>query len=246
MSAPETMDVAVRGITIRFAVQNPRLRVWAERFEEIEPELLDLIDQMPARTVFFDLGASIGLFSLYAALRRRAHVYAFEPEAQNYATLELNHFLNRQALGEPLNSFNVAVGESAGVGRIHTRVYGAGEHVKILDQPVTQDTKEAFEPAHIQTVLKMPLDRLISEFCLPQPEVMKIDVDGSEGAVLAGARATIQNPVLNTVFIELTDRTQAEEANFLVQNGFRLAAKIPVARLRGGVYPDLFNCTFRR
>ena len=246
MNGPETMDVAVRGTTIRFAVSNPRLRVWAERFEEIEPELLDLIDQMPMHSVFFDLGASIGMFSLYAALRRRAHVYAFEPEAQNYATLELNHFLNRHALGEPLNSFNVAVGESVGVGRIHTRVYGAGEHVKILDQAVTQDTNEAFEPAHVQTVLKMPLDRLIGEFHLPQPAVMKIDVDGSEGAVLAGARETIGNPILNTVFIELTGRTQVDEANFLVQHGFRLAAKIPVVRLRGGVYPDLFNCTFRR
>ncbi len=246
MNDPETMDVAVRGTTIRFAVSNPRLRVWAQRFEEIEPELLDLIDQMPMHSVFFDLGASIGLFSLYAALRRRAHVYAFEPEAQNYATLELNHFLNRHALGEPLNSFNVAIGASAGVGRIHTRVYGAGEHVKILDQPVTQDTNEAFEPVHVQTVLKMPLDRLIGEFHLPQPAVMKIDVDGSEGAVLAGARETIANPILNTVFIELTGRTQVEEANFLVQRGFRLAAKIPVVRLRGGVYPDLFNCTFRR
>ena len=246
MNDPETIDVAVRGTTIRFAVSNPRLRVWAERFEEIEPELLDLIDQMPVNAVFFDLGASIGLFSLYAALRRRAHVYAFEPEAQNYATLELNHFLNRHSLGEPLHSFNVAIGESAGVGRIHTKVYGAGEHVKILDQAVTQDTKETFEPVHIQTVLKMPLDRLIGEFHLPQPAVMKIDVDGSEGAVLAGALRTIGNPVLNTIFIELAGRTQTEEANFLVQNGFHLAAKTPVVRLRGGVYPDLFNCTFRR
>jgi FkbM family methyltransferase len=246
MSAPETIEVTVRGITIRFAALNPRLRVWAERFEEIEPELLDLIDLMPAGAVFFDLGASIGLFSLYAALRRQAQVYAFEPEAQNYGTLELNHFLNRHALGEPLNSFNVAIGESSGVGRIHTRVYGAGEHVKILDQAVTQDTKEAFAPAHIQTVLKMPLDRLIGDFRLPQPAVMKIDVDGSEGAVLAGARATIANPLLHTVFIELTERTQDEEAKFLLENGFRLAAKTPVVRLRGGVYPDLFNCTFRR
>src|ERR1700744_4323948 len=100
----EIMDVAVRGIVIRFAVSNPRLRVWAERFEEIEPELLDLIDGMPEHTVFYDLGASIGLFSLYAALQRQARVYAFEAEAQNYATLELNHFLNRAALREPFSS----------------------------------------------------------------------------------------------------------------------------------------------
>jgi FkbM family methyltransferase len=242
----DAVSVAVRGIVIRFAVSNPRLRIWAERFAEIEPELLDLIDGMPEGAIFFDLGASIGLFSLYAALRRRARVYAFEPEAQNYATLELNHFLNRRVLVEPLNSFNVAIAESVGVGKIHTRVYGAGEHVKILDKPETQDTKEAFEAAHVQTVLKMPLDHLIREFRLPQPNVLKIDVDGAEAAVLAGANKTLGNPILDTVFIELTDRTQTAEAQALLQHGFRLTDKIPVARLRGGVYPDLFNCIFRR
>jgi FkbM family methyltransferase len=246
MCNDDTLDVAVRGIVIRFAVSNPRLRVWAERFAEIEPELLDMIDEMPEHAIFFDLGASIGLFSLYAALRRRARVYAFEPEAQNYATLELNHFLNRRAITEPLNTFNVAIAEAAGVGRIHARTYGAGEHVKILDKAETQDTKEAFEPAHVQTVLKMRLDELIGEFGLPQPNVMKIDVDGAEAAVLAGASKTLRNPLLNTVFIELTDRTQAAEAEALLQHGFRLAAKVPVTRLRGGFYPDLFNCIFRR
>jgi FkbM family methyltransferase len=241
----DTMDVSVRGIEMRFAVSNPRLRIWAEHFEKIEPELLDLIDQMAECTVFYDLGASIGQFSLYAALRR-ARVYAFEPEAQNYATLELNHFLNRHSLQEPLNSFNLAIGESAGIGLIHTRVYGAGEHVKILGKPQTQDTKEVFEPAHVQTVLKITLDALIREYGLPPPTVMKIDVDGAEAAVLAGAQATLINPALNTIFIELTDRTHTGESEMLLRHGFRLAAKVPVVRLRGGFYPDLFNCIFRR
>lgn len=241
-----TFDASVRGITIRFATSNPRLRVWAERFEEIEPELLDLIDSLPEGAVFHDAGASIGLFSLYAALKRHATVYAFEPEAQNYATLELNHFLNRAALAAPLNSFNLALAERAGIGRIHTRVYGAGEHVKILDAAATRDTKERFAPAHIQTVLTQPLDRLVAEYGLPQPEVLKIDVDGAEAALLAGAVRTLADPRLHTVFIELSDLSSDGEAAILESHGLRLAAKVPVVRLRGGVYPDLYNCIFRR
>jgi FkbM family methyltransferase len=244
--AVETFEAAVRGIAIRFAVSNPRLRVWAERFEEIEPELLDLIDGLPEGTVFYDCGASIGLFSLYAAIARRARVFAFEPEAQNYATLELNHYLNRAWLVEPLASFNVALADAPGIGRIYTRIFGAGEHVKILDAPETQDTKERFEPAHVQTVLKQPLDRLVSEYGLPQPECLKIDVDGAEAAVLAGAARTLADPRLRTVFIEIAERSQTDEAAMVARHGFTLAAKIPVARLRGGVYPDLFNCIFRR
>jgi hypothetical protein len=133
-----------------------------------------------------------------------------------------------------------------GIGRICTRVFGAGEHVKILDAPETQDTKERFEPAHVQTVLKQPLDRLVAEYGLPQPECLKIDVDGAEAAVLAGAARTLADPRLRTVFIEIAERSQTDEAAMVARHGFTLAAKIPVVRLRGGVYPDLFNCIFRR
>lgn len=242
----DVLEIDARGVPIRFSVANGRLRVWAERFTEIEPELLDLIDGLAEGTVLYDIGASIGLFSLYAALKRRCRVVAFEAEAQNYATLELNHFLNRDRLAEPLTALNLALADGAGLGRIHTRVYGAGEHGKVLDRAVTQDTKEDFAAAHVQTVLKMPLDQVVATCGLPPPEVLKIDVDGAEEAVLAGAKATLDAPGLHTVFIELSERAGGMEAAVLAGHGFRLAEKVPVVRLRGGVYPDLFNCVFRR
>jgi FkbM family methyltransferase len=240
------MDIAARGVSILFSVANGRLRVWAERFEQIEPELLDLIDSLPQGTVFYDIGASIGLFALYAAQKRGCRVFAFEAEAQNYATLELNHFLNRDRLPAPLTAFNLALADEMGIGRIHIRAYGAGEHGKVLDQAVAQDTKKDFASAHVQTVLKMPLDRMIAELGLPVPEVVKIDVDGTEAAVLTGAEQTLANPALRTVFIELSDLSQTGEAGILARHGFRLDAKVPVVRLSGGIYPGLFNCVYRR
>lgn len=242
----DILDIAARGANIRFHVGNGRLRVWAERYEEIEPELLDLVDALPEGTVLYDVGASIGLFSLYAAIQRGCRVVAFEPEAQNYATLELNHFLNRDRLKTPLTALNVALSDEAGLGAIHTRVYGAGEHGKILDQAVTQDTKERFDPAHVQSVLKQRLDDLVVLCALPPPQVLKVDVDGAEAAVLRGAEKTLQAPSLHTVFIELSDQSASDETAMLEAHGFRLAEKHPVVRLRGGHYPGLFNCVFRR
>jgi FkbM family methyltransferase len=241
-----TLDVAVRGITIRFAVLNPRLNIWAERFEEIEPELLDLIDDLPVGTTWYDAGASIGLFTLYAAIKRGMRTFAFEPEAQNYATLELNHYLNRGSLAHPVESFNVALGEAKGVGHIYTRVYGAGEHVKILDVSETRDTHEPFSAQHVQSVLKLPLDDLIAEYGLPAPQALKIDVDGSEIPLLAGAERTLDDHTLRTVFIELADATGGNEQATLERRGFRLDRKSPVVRLSGGFYPELYNCVFRR
>jgi FkbM family methyltransferase len=233
---------------MRHYVGNDRLRLWAEHMENIEPEILDWIDGFDRNAVLYDLGASIGLFSIYAAIKIAAYVVAFEPEAQNFSTMELNHYLNRNRLRHPLVALNLALSNCAGLGWIYCRFYGAGEHVKILDHSETRDTRERFEPEHAQAVIKQPLDKVVSELNLPPPRYIKIDVDGSELEVLLGAAKTLANPCVKSVFIELCElaRSDAEEENVLERLGFQLVRKVPVAKLHGGVYPGLFNCIFIR
>lgn len=245
-TANNIIDITSRGIPLRFLATNGRLGVWARRFDEIEPELLDLIDSLPRQTTFYDIGASIGLFSLYAAKRMGGTVCAFEAEAQNYSVLEYNHFLNREDLGGTLIALNVALSDDAGLGSLHTRKYGAGEHGKTLDRAITQDTKQDFVPEHVQSVLKMPLDELVERCGLPVPNVIKIDVDGAETSVLRGAQRTLAREELHTVFIELSSLSRTTEDEILAAHGFAQTKQVPVVRLSGGFYPDLHNCVFTR
>ena len=48
-----------------------------------EPETLDWIDTMAEGSALVDVGANVGLYSVYAAKARKCQVYAFEPSVFN-------------------------------------------------------------------------------------------------------------------------------------------------------------------
>ena len=83
----------VRGQRISVGARSV-LELWRCRtYETKEPETLDWIDGFSREDVMFDVGANVGLYSLYAG-KRGVRVYSFEPEAQNYAGLTSNCMAN--------------------------------------------------------------------------------------------------------------------------------------------------------
>jgi hypothetical protein len=59
-----------------------------------EPGALEWIDSMVPGSVFWDIGANIGVLTLYAAMRGDLKVWAFEPAAVNHYNLVANCELN--------------------------------------------------------------------------------------------------------------------------------------------------------
>lgn len=214
----------LRGTELVFHTTTRRQLWQALGHEFIEPELLDFIDTLDGNSVFYDIGASNGIFSIYAA-HKGLKVYSFEPEAQNFALLEHNAFLNHQRLAHPCHCFNVALADENGMGRLFIARYEAGGHMKILDEPVKVQESGEFEPEYVQTTLKFRLDDLIRFAGLPPPCALKIDVDGAEAAVIGGALQTLAEPTLENIFIELEDGSEKarlvlaalEQAGFVIE-----------------------------
>jgi FkbM family methyltransferase len=187
---------------------------------------------------FFDVGANIGLYSLYAALRmeRRGLVYAFEPEALNHAKLNRNTHLN--GLSGLVLPLCIAVSDTLAVAPLNIHPLG----LDLMDQGAyvpgaamhcfgsTRDFEgKDFTPFHVQMMLGVPLDRLCYELGLPTPAHLKIDVDGHEGKVLAGADRLLRDPGLRTLLVEITF-TQGEHEDFyktLRQAGFAEESDYP-------------------
>src|SRR5688572_29252215 len=86
---PFRKTCVVRGKHISIGARSA-IELWSCRtYETKEPETLDWIDGLSKDDVLFDVGANVGLYSVYAG-KRGGRGFSFEPEGQNYAGLTSN------------------------------------------------------------------------------------------------------------------------------------------------------------
>jgi len=161
---------------------------------EKEPETIRWIAGFPEGAVLFDVGANIGSYTLWAGVSRNARVYAFEPEAANYAVLNSNLRLN--GLTERCLAYCVGLSDRNGFDRL-------GLARNIVGHSGHQVGKRGPE-GMFQGIVTVTLDHLVYEAGLPCPSYLKIDVDGLEPAIVRGADRLLADRRLNSVLIELS------------------------------------------
>jgi FkbM family methyltransferase len=216
----------VRGLEIRLAVSSETERFRALTYASKEPETLAWLDaSLAPGDVFYDLGANVGLYSLYAAKRcPGCRVYAFEPEAQNFARLCRNVSLNQLANVVPCS---LAISGDAGMEMFEVHSHDVGSALHGLAGTVATDGHSS-GPLLRQMVMSHRLDDLVAGGRVPAPNWIKIDVDGVEDRIIAGATAVLSDPGLRGVLIELNcepGQASSPVAERLQQFGFVLAAQ---------------------
>ena len=189
------------GKTLRFHCPNELTRSRAETFFEKEPETLEWIDGFGPEDTLVDVGANVGLYTLYAALRG-IRVFAFEPESQNYALLNRNIFLN--ALGGRITALNVALAEKDSLGALNLPRFLTGSALNNFGESLDWK-RQRYEPAFRQGVLGFSLDSFLSLYPEAFPSHLKIDVDGAEIKVIEGAEKTLRDPRLKSLLIEINE-----------------------------------------
>lgn len=142
------------------------------------PAVLDLVcDRLSPGTVI-DVGANIGLFSIPVAQRTGARCLAFEPEATNFGLLRSN--VERHGLSERIACQQVAVHSERGLLTMELSADNAGDH------HVSTTARDGDVKVRADT-----LDALVAGESLAPPVVLKIDTQGSELRVIAGAAALL-------------------------------------------------------
>jgi FkbM family methyltransferase len=148
-------------------------------WRSFEPETLDVyLALLPEARVVFDVGAYVGIFAMAAALgASERDVHAFEPVPESFARLQENLRANRLA---NVRAVPAAVGDTDG----ETTLF-VPDGVWL---PSHSSTRADFR-AHTRplAVAALTLERYARERGIERVDLMKIDTEGNEDEVLAGA-----------------------------------------------------------
>jgi FkbM family methyltransferase len=211
-----------RGNLVLVSAQ-PKALWYPQWFLTREPETIAWIDRFEPPAVYWDIGANIGQFALYAALRPGVSVVAFEPAAASFAGLCRN--IERNRFGGRIEAFCIAASDRNRIGSLNLSSTEAGSGLNSFES--TEDCLgRQLDIAFSQTALGFALDDFRRQFDRPAPNYIKIDVDGTENEVLAGMRETLADPALRSILIEIEEvdtprtrriRAQLDDAGFVYE-----------------------------
>lgn len=205
-----------------YSTLNPLLLWRAQTLFTKEPETIKWLKTMKPTDILFDVGANVGMYSIYAGVRG-VRVYSFEPEASNSYILNKN--IARNKLSEKVTAFSFALAdeEAVNVLKLTSFVPGSAHN--------TFGDNEAFNQTDWQAVFHQgcfctTLDNMVYKYHLPVPNFLKIDVDGIEAKIIKGAQKLLADDKLKSILIELNEDMEEDRwiKAMLEKNGFKVAA----------------------
>ncbi len=219
----EVARVQHGGFELRFVATNWINRFRAESFASKEPETLEWIDGIPRDSVLWDVGANVGLYACYAAVARGCRVVAFEPSIFNLESLARNVFLN--GVVDRVTIFPLPLSAANGSDTLHYSTTEWGGALSSFAKEYGHDG-EALDVVFDHRTFGMTMDSVHALLGFEQPDFIKLDVDGIEHLILAGASNVLQS--VQSVLVEVDEDfvRQAEDVQAaLTQAGLHLVEK---------------------
>jgi len=209
-----------RGKSFKFYTPN-EMALWrAESLYTKEPVTINWIKRFKKNKIFYDIGANVGMYSIFSAIFSEVNVYAFEPESSNYQIINQNIHLNN--LSKKVVAYPIGISDSLSMTKLYLSNWiKAGSH-STVGEKLDHNLKK-FNPIFEQGIISLTLDDLINKFNLPVPNYLKIDVDGIEYKIIKSAKNILKNQKLESILIEINPsrKEDVEIIDILEKNNFK-------------------------
>jgi FkbM family methyltransferase len=168
------------------------------------PEHLFFANLNLSGRIVFDVGAYEGLVALFFA-RSAEHIVCYEPNSRNHARLCMNLMLNR-IQNVTVRKYGLGAKQCATAMAWDPRMAGGAT---LMGTTMSTTIGRRADALH-EEIQVTTLDHDLAEAHLPVPDLIKVDVEGYELAVLQGARRLLEtkHPAL---YLEMHGETMNEK-----------------------------------
>ena len=211
---------------------------------QLDIERLSQLYSLPVN-VFFDIGANVGQTSR-AALKSfpSATVYAFEPDDRSFASLTADVVDSR------FRAFNLALSDTSGEAKFFDYGPSATLNSLVANSQFAARTGNA---ATERTVQCETLDDLCTQLAIERVDVLKVDAEGHDLAVLVGGRRLLAENRVRFVYVEFNTLLNREGtlggallpiSSLLEPAGFKFVATYPEYMITSGEFFVTSNALF--
>jgi len=208
-----------------------------------EPDTIQWIENFRKDEIFFDIGANIGLYSCYAA-KKGIKTFSFEPSVFNLEILVKN--INVNKLNELVTIIPISLYKKNSISSFNLSNLEYGGALSSFSEKFTYDGK-IFDIALYYQTLGITLDKCVELFTIPQPNHIKIDVDGIEHLILQGSTAVIKK--CNSILIEVNEEfeTQYYEIKAILEsNNFKLEKAFKASNEKTELLDKCYNQIWKK
>lgn len=187
--------------------------------------------------IVWDVGANVGAYSLLVGCYFRSndsgHVFAFEPEASNFYSLNKNIVAND--LSNFVTPIPIAFGNKFDVSNFFVSSLESGSATHALEKPISDGVP--FNALHTQGAIQSSIDFLLANSTISSPHHIKIDVDGFESDIISGMHTLLSSNSLKSICIEIADTLSNGKLESTIESyGFSCAFYDRWANNNGVIY----------
>lgn len=184
----------------KMLIETPMEQYRADTFWEKEPETLRWIETFDEYDVFYDIGANIGIYSLYCAwLRPEMIIHAMEPDRLNFPHLHQNAINNGF---DNLNCHNIALSNYSGIDRFYVQKVETGASGGQIGHSKDEEGRK-FDAKESYTVIVCSYYDFLRRFHAEEPDHIKIDVDGQEESIIKAIAYTTTKKPIKSLLVEV-------------------------------------------
>jgi FkbM family methyltransferase len=206
------------GLAARFRVRSRTEERALDNDWGNDPALVDMVDAVDADDVCYDVGAHLGVFSAFCGQVTDSAIVAVEAHPETARSLEDNLANN----GVDATVFPLALSSTSGVVDLDVTDTTAGGAGRLS----SESERETVEVATTTGA------KLVEDHGLPEPTVVKIDVEGAEYDVITGMAELLRSNRCRLLYVEVhpemladSGHSEQELLELLEDIGFRVTER---------------------